>query len=226
MPAVQESLRNVVGKQELSFQELKIETASIKMMLTQVLQAQEEQALQEFTVTTTVKPAKGAATALITKTPPLRHSPPTENIFSTQIPLGKCLTTPLTPLTSHIRKDTIPAFKLNRDVQTIPALWKLWTVGVGGAPSVEELDRRYGSSWRQTSSERQHYSMRKTLIDEIKARTLRAGDNDFARIVKNMEEKRTSTRPPMSIDKVIKTLKAARNAEKADGSCQNLVGFA
>jgi hypothetical protein len=61
--------------------------------------------------------------------------------------------------------------------------------------------------------------MRKTLIDEIKERTLRAGDGDSARVVRDMEEKRVLTKPPLSIDKVIKTLKAARKAREAGASC-------
>ena len=135
------------------------------------------------------------------------------------IPLGGGLTTLLTPLTSLIRRDNIPAYKLNCEIQTIPALWKLWTVGVGGAPSVEELDQRHGSSWRQTSSKRQYYLMRKTLIDEIKERTFRARDSDSSCVIRDLEEKRLSTKPLMSIDKVIKTLKAARKAKKARTSC-------
>ena len=220
MPAIEESLRNVVGRQELAFGKLLSETSSIKVMLEKVLLTQEEQALQEFTVTTTVSPMTRAAVVVVSKTPPLRHSPSTSDPPpKAPIRLGGAVTTPPTPLTSLVRRDSVPAYKLNREAQTIPALWKLWTVGIGGAPSVEELDRQYGSGWRQTSSERQYYSMRKTLIDEIKERTLRAGDGDSARVVRDMEEKRLSTKPPLSIDKVIKTLKATRKARGAGASC-------
>ena len=216
MPAIEESLRNVVGRQELAFGKVLSETASIKAMLEKVLRGQEEQALQEFTVTTTVNPRSRDAVVVVSTTPPLRHSPSTlDPPPRAPLPLGGAATTPPTPLTSLVRRDSVPAYKLNREIQTIPALWKLWTVGIGGAPSVEELDRRHGSSWRQTSSERQYYSMRKTLIDEIKERTLRAGDGDFARVVRDMEEKRLLTKPPLSIDKLIKTLKAARKAREA-----------
>jgi hypothetical protein len=86
----------------------------------------------------------------------------------------------------------------------------------GGAPSVEDLDRRYGAAWRQTQAERQYYSMRKTLIDEIKERTLRAGDGDPGRVVRAIEESRLPVHPPPSIDKVIKTLRAAKKARAAD----------
>jgi hypothetical protein len=153
-----------------------------------------------------------AATVVVSKTPPLRASPPTSGPSGLPIPLGRGPTTPPTPLTALVRKDTVPAYKLNREIHTIPALWRLWTVGVGGALSVEELDRRHSSGWRQTPSERQYYSMRKTLIDEIKERVRMAGDSDSGRVVREMEEKRTSTKPSLSLDKVIKALKAAKKA--------------
>ena len=61
--------------------------------------------------------------------------------------------------------------------------------------------------------------MRKTLIDEIKRRTEKAGDGDFAQVVTEMEASRTSSHPPASIDKVIKALKAGIKARKARDSC-------
>jgi hypothetical protein len=57
--------------------------------------------------------------------------------------------------------------------------------------------------------------MRKTLIDEIKRRTEKAGDRDFARVVSEMEASRMSSRPPALIDKVIKALKAGSKAKRA-----------
>ena len=86
---------------------------------------------------------------------------------------------------------------------------------MGGALSVDALDQQYGSEWTQTPAERQYYSMRKTLIDEIKFRVLKAGDGDSGHVVRNMEEKRLATKPPLSIDKVIQNLMAAKKTQKA-----------
>lgn len=152
MPAIEESLRNVVGRQEAAFSKVLSETSSIKAMLERVLTAQEEQALQEFTVTTTT-------TVSPTNTPPLSSSDATALALTlalprAPIPLGGARTTPPTPVTALVRRDGIPTYKLNREIHTIPELWRLWIVGVGGAPSVEELDRQCGSGWRQTTSER------------------------------------------------------------------------
>lgn len=230
MPAIEESLRNVVGRQEAAFSKVLSETSSIKAMLERVLKAQEEQALQEFTVTTTttVSPKNTASVVVVSKTPPLSSSDATALASASTsalppgapIPLGGARTTPPTPVTALVYRDIIPTYKLNREIHTIPELWRLWTVGIGGAPSVEELDRQYGSGWRQTASERQYYSMRKTLIDEIKRRTEKAGDGDFTRVVRDMEASRMSSHPPASINKVIKGLKAGTKARKARDFCR------
>ena len=64
-------------------------------------------------------------------------------------------------------------------------------------------------------AERQYNSMRMTLIGEVKSRVLKAGDGDSGHVVRDMEGKRLSKKPPLSIDKVIKTLMAAKKTEQA-----------
>lgn len=110
----------------------------------------------------------------------------------------------------HTAVAFVPSYKLSRQVDTIPGLWREWTVGLGGLPSVTELDATYGSRWR-LPSERQYYSMRKVLIDEIVARA--GGINNAAALeaaVAGMEEERLRGRA--SLDKVIKIIKEARKA--------------
>ena len=80
MPAVEESLRNVVGRQQLAFGKIPSETSSIKAMLERVIQTQEEQAIQEFTVTTTVSPRTGATIIVTSSTPTIRQSPSACNL--------------------------------------------------------------------------------------------------------------------------------------------------
>ncbi len=118
--------------------------------------------------------------------------------------------TPPTPVGQLVQQQVraAPAYKLSRDVYTIPDLWKMWTEGLGGMPSVQELDAQWGHRWRQNAAERQHYSMRKRLIDEIKARAARNGGN-YKAVVQDMERKRVIAKA--SIDKVIKALKGVKN---------------
>ncbi|KAN0079726.1 Transcriptional activator of glycolytic enzymes domain containing protein [Elaphomyces granulatus] len=67
---------------------------------------------------------------------------------------------------------------------TITDLWKEWTVGLGGQPSVEDLDERWGSRWRH-GAEFQSYPRRKVVITEIK--WLVAGGREAREVVDSLE---------------------------------------
>jgi len=71
MSAIEESLRNIVRRQQLAFGKVMSESSSIKAMLEKDLQTQAEKALQEFTVTMIVSPITRAAVVVMSKTPPL-----------------------------------------------------------------------------------------------------------------------------------------------------------
>ncbi|KFH67149.1 hypothetical protein MVEG_07672 [Podila verticillata NRRL 6337] len=61
-----------------------------------------------------------------------------------------------------------PIYVMNRQVNTVPELWKEWTVGLGpGNPSIRQLEAQYGPSWRTTSSAANFFSRRLRIINEI-----------------------------------------------------------
>jgi len=76
---------------------------------------------------------------------------------------------PLAPSAIEQVGDRAPLYKLSRETRTVPALWVEWTEGLVGFPSVDELDRRWGTAWRSVK-ERQFYSTRKVLIEEVRRR--------------------------------------------------------
>ena len=41
-----------------------------------------------------------------------------------------------------------PSYRMCRSVKTVEALWREWTVGLNGQPSVSALDSRWGNRWR------------------------------------------------------------------------------
>jgi len=56
-----------------------------------------------------------------------------------------------------------------RAIRTVEDLWREWTVGLQGQPSINELDRRWGTSWRAgRPSELQWYALRLEVIKEIR----------------------------------------------------------
>ena len=41
-----------------------------------------------------------------------------------------------------------PKYRMCRAVRSVEALWREWTVGLQGKPSIETLDRKWGNRWR------------------------------------------------------------------------------
>jgi hypothetical protein len=108
--------------------------------------------------------------------------------------------------------EAMPSYKLSREARTIPDLWREWTVGLAGLPSVEDLDRMYGARWR-CGNERQYYSTRKVIIEEIRRRAGDAAtDGRLREVVMQMEEERLASK--VSLDKVIKILKNTAKGKK------------
>lgn len=50
---------------------------------------------------------------------------------------------------------------------TVPDLWREWTVGICGQPSIQFLESQYGVKWRQDRRKISFYSRRKVIIDAI-----------------------------------------------------------
>lgn len=107
------------------------------------------------------------------------------------------------------RNSIVPLYKLSRQVVTVPDLWREWTEGLGGHPSIASLDAAYGNRWR-SPSERQYYSMRKVIIDEIMAMAGNNLEDQEAVIaaVEALEQQRVNSKA--SLDKLIKALKEKR----------------
>jgi hypothetical protein len=57
------------------------------------------------------------------------------------------------------------------------ALPREWFEGLGGSPSVQELEERFGSRWRYTSVLRQRFYVRRKLVRWVEARAAAAGSS-------------------------------------------------
>jgi hypothetical protein len=145
---------------------------------------------------------------------PRRHTPPSPLDLNVRQPPAVDLggPAPLAPTAFDARAQTqaqAPVYQLSRQVTTVPDLWREWTVGLGGLPSVAALDATYGSRWR-LQSERQYYSMRKVIIDEVIALAGNRLDDQDALVtaVEALEQQRM--REKASLDKLIKLIKEER----------------
>ncbi len=149
-----------------------------------------------------------AAAAAAAAGQPQRHTPPSPLDLNQRQPPAVDLGGPM-----PLQEAAVPSYKLSRQVVTIPDLWREWMVGLGGLPSVAALDAAYGSRWR-SHSERQYYSMRKVIIDEIMAMAGNRVDDEegIATAIQALERQRAQEK--WSLDKFIKAIKERRRQRR------------
>jgi hypothetical protein len=101
-----------------------------------------------------------------------------------------------------------PKHRMCRAVRTVEDLWREWTEGLQGKPSIAELDRRWGNRWRAgRQSELQWYSLRLEVIKEIRrvAQARRTSEEAAMWQVSQQQQQRRC-----SLDQLCKQLRAAR----------------
>lgn len=70
----------------------------------------------------------------------------------------------------HLPTELIPdMFEMSRGIETVREVWDEWTVGLSPSlPSVEQMDKKHGTKWRNSTKERKFYSNRLVIIREIR----------------------------------------------------------
>jgi hypothetical protein len=106
-----------------------------------------------------------------------------------------------------------PRHRMSRDVKTVRDLWREWTVGLRGGPSIMALDNRWGCRWRAgRQAEVQWYSLRLEVIREIRrvARVRRISEESAMHFV-GAEQRQSNC----SLDLYCKRLRANRKTREA-----------
>lgn len=151
---------------------------------------------------------------------PLSTSPPSSPSLPPRSMDGPAPCAP-SAIESHSKEPEVPKYTLSRSVLTIPELWRQWTVGVNGSPSIATLDQQYGSRWRTKHSETQYYCVRKVIIDELIRRAeVKTGgyDANIADVVEELEAERKRAGASLSkMSGVLKKEKKAREAREQEG---------
>jgi hypothetical protein len=144
---------------------------------------------------------------------PVQQSLPIPQPLPVQQPVQQPLPIPQPiqqPVQQPVQQEVIPSYTMSRAIRTVEHLWREWMEGLQGNPSIQELDRRWGSQWRsRRHHELQFYSLRLEIIKEIKhiASTQRVSDEQ-AMWQLNLQQQRMND----SIDKLCKRLRASRRA--------------
>ena len=99
-----------------------------------------------------------------------------------------------------------PQIRFPRTLCTVRDLYQLWRHGFATMPAVDELEKQWGSRWR-LRNERQLFSMRKAVIDEVvRLAAARGWPEEDA--VQEVEKQRIEG-GNLSLDALAKKLKAA-----------------
>jgi hypothetical protein len=109
-----------------------------------------------------------------------------------------------------------PRYRMCRSVKTVERLWREWTAGLRGQPSIRQLDSRWGSRWRSgCQPELQWYSLRQEVVREV-GRMAQAGrcSEEQAMWALHAEQQRTGC----SLDQFCKRLRAARKAKAMEAA--------
>ncbi|KAK4097111.1 hypothetical protein N658DRAFT_510681 [Parathielavia hyrcaniae] len=102
-----------------------------------------------------------------------------------------------------------PQIRFPRTLRTVGDLYRLWRHGFAMMPSIDELEKRWGSRWR-LRDERQLFSMRKVVIDEVVRLACARGwpEEDAVHEL----EKRRAEGGNLSLNALAKQLKAAQKS--------------
>jgi hypothetical protein len=96
---------------------------------------------------------------------------PTTTAAMMMAPVATSSTTTVAPIATPVEALPSPdVYELSRTISTVPQLWREWTEGIAGGPSVQRLEDEYGPRWRKKHSETVMFSRRKVIIDEIRSR--------------------------------------------------------
>ncbi|CAD6897721.1 unnamed protein product [Tilletia laevis] len=103
--------------------------------------------------------------------------------------------------------EEVPAgFEQDRTISSCVDLWREYKEGIGGAPSVEDMDKKWNARWRRLDKDRVHYKRRMIIINRIKA-VIASEKVSAERAVFLVERARLALSTPRSLDKLSKMLR-------------------
>ncbi|KAG1026790.1 hypothetical protein G6F43_014095 [Rhizopus delemar] len=95
-------------------------------------------------------------------------------------------------------------YKMNREIISVTDVWREYSEGLGGNPSVQYLEEKYGTAWRKERKDSRFFSRRNEIYNGIK----RKAEEDrisFEEAAKKLEERRVQLN--ISLDKLRSYLK-------------------
>jgi hypothetical protein len=182
MPAVADKVRGVEAELRSVKTEMLAKMSGLETEVQLLRKENHERNKAEITVITKISPYGKTRHQTVrydqreeTPTPSERQAPP--------LPSSSVSTLALPSTTGAAEKESPPQIEFPRSLHTVSELLRLWRYGLAGyMDSVDSLERQWGSEWR-LRRERQLFSMRKVIVDEVVSRSQANGwtEEDAAR---------------------------------------------
>lgn len=201
MPQLADQLAAVEARNEQRAQEL-------KTSIEDIAQSQSTQLRQLYLLTSGRLTFRLDAPQLLQSLP--QAQPLTVTATSSNYASARASIEPATRANSPALPLEPPKYRMCRALRTVESLWREWTVGLQGGPSIETLDRKWGNQWRAgRQSELQWYSLRREAIREIRriAHAQRISE-EAAMWQVNLQQQQMRC----SLDQLCKRLRAGRKA--------------
>jgi len=193
VPAVADASRDVGSNQAVAAATTLVQHQEVITYMQQILRSQAETsfALGNLVVTTTISPGRTRHTHQFDlhgmpafsahgrqMVPGNADRPTVHAALQAQLQpkLAAVSQPPDEPAAAAVERplDLPPSYKLPRSVKTVVDLLQLWRHGMSGMPAVDSLEREWGTRWRP-ASEKNFFSTRKKIIDEVVRRCLITG---------------------------------------------------
>lgn len=112
----------------------------------------------------------------------------------------------LAPVPAPSTPSSEATFRMDRNISTVAAAWREWTVGINGGASVTLMESQFGNGWRRGEADRKFFSRRKVLIEAIEDLMETHGLTAPEAVIR-MEQRRAGR----SLSQLLKELMANRN---------------
>lgn len=93
----------------------------------------------------------------------------------------------MAPGRTEVSVDVPPQNVMQKGLKTVAAIWKEWSEGLDGKPSLQSLNNKWGTKWRSSAADRKLYSNRLQIIKEIQKRS---GNNPVQLGIQELEDLR------------------------------------
>ena len=143
---------------------------------------------------TAIPSAPGTGPALLASASGSHASPTVSTpVQASAAPTGAALLAPLHPPASAGPR-VVPRFQMNHTINNVFDLHREFTEGILGRPSVNSVEREWGTAWRKEARTKQYFMRRKKILDEAEWLAAQRHDGDIQAALRQLDQVQRGTR--------------------------------